>query len=68
MSGEGRDLPIRDHVYVDAVTGQELTRYSDIHTAMNRAVYSANNGSSLPGTLNHIDRLNIGPIPTNRLN
>ncbi|HZI09100.1 MAG TPA: M4 family metallopeptidase [Myxococcus sp.] len=51
VTGEGRELPIRDHVFVDAVTGEELLRASDIHTAMNRAVYSANNGTSLPGTL-----------------
>ncbi len=51
VTGEGRDLPIRDRVYVSALTGQELDRATEIHSAMNRAVYSANNGTTLPGTL-----------------
>jgi vibriolysin len=36
---------------VSARDGSILGRYTDIHTALNRAVYSANNGTSLPGTL-----------------
>ncbi|WPB78635.1 M4 family metallopeptidase [Archangium violaceum] len=51
VTGEGRDLPIRDHVYVNALTGAVESVASDIHAAQNRAVYSANNGTSLPGTL-----------------
>jgi Zn-dependent metalloprotease len=51
VSGEGRDLPIRDHVFVSALDGSELNRTTDIHSAMNRAVYSGNNTTSLPGTL-----------------
>jgi Zn-dependent metalloprotease len=51
VTGEGADLPIRDHVFVDATTGLVADRVSDIHAAKNRAVYSANNGTSLPGTL-----------------
>ncbi|WP_343073419.1 M4 family metallopeptidase [Pyxidicoccus fallax] len=51
VTGEGADLPIRDHVFVDATTGAVASRYADIHAAKNRAVYSANNGTSLPGTL-----------------
>jgi len=51
LTGEGADLPIRDRVYVDAITGLVADRISDIHSAKNRAVYSANNGTSLPGTL-----------------
>ncbi|MFP2908821.1 M4 family metallopeptidase [Pyxidicoccus sp. 3LFB2] len=51
VTGDGAGLPIRDHVYVDATNGVVADRVSDIHTALNRAVYSANNGTSLPGTL-----------------
>ncbi len=51
VTGEGLDLPIRDHVYVSALTGQEIDRTTEIHSALNRAVYSANNGTTLPGTI-----------------
>jgi Zn-dependent metalloprotease len=51
VTGEGLDLPIRDHVFVNALTGAIEDTTTDIHAAQNRAVYSANNGTSLPGTL-----------------
>ncbi|QRK05779.1 M4 family metallopeptidase [Archangium violaceum] len=51
VTGEGLDLPIRDHVYVSAQDGSIEGVATDIHSALNRAVYSANNGTSLPGTL-----------------
>jgi len=51
VTGEGALLPVRDHVFVSARDGSILGRATDIHPAQNRAVYSANNGSSLPGTL-----------------
>ncbi|WNG32816.1 peptidase M4 [Archangium violaceum] len=51
VSGEGEDLPIHDLVYVSALDGSILERHSKIHSALNRKVYSANNGSSTPGTL-----------------
>jgi vibriolysin len=51
VTGEGAELPIRDRVFVSAKDGSILGSDTDIHTVMNRAVYSANNGSSLPGTL-----------------
>jgi bacillolysin len=51
VTGEGLDLPIRDHVYVNALTGALEARDTEIHTAQNRAVYSSNNGTTLPGTL-----------------
>ncbi|MDC0708233.1 M4 family metallopeptidase [Stigmatella sp. ncwal1] len=44
-------LPVDDRLYVNAQNRQIALRDSRIHTALNRAVYSANNGSSLPGTL-----------------
>ncbi len=52
VTGEGRELPIRDHVFVSAADGKTVVeRATDIHTALNRAVYSGNNTTSLPGTL-----------------
>ncbi|HEX5752581.1 MAG TPA: M4 family metallopeptidase [Archangium sp.] len=51
VTGEGADLPIRDHVFVNALTGAIEDTTTEIHSAKNRAVYSANNGTSLPGTL-----------------
>ena len=51
VTGEGVGMPIRDRVYVDALNGAIVTRTPEIHTALNRRVYSANNGSSTPGTL-----------------
>jgi vibriolysin len=51
VTGVGAGMPIRDRVYVSARDGSVLGRSSDIHTALNRKVYSANNGTSLPGTL-----------------
>jgi vibriolysin len=44
-------VPVVDLVYVDAVTGALADRHPQIMTAKNRTVYSANNGTSLPGTL-----------------
>ncbi|MET0405974.1 MAG: M4 family metallopeptidase, partial [Cystobacter sp.] len=45
------ELPIRDLVYVSAQDGAIVARHAKIHTARNRLVHTANNGSSLPGTL-----------------
>ncbi|HZI08007.1 MAG TPA: M4 family metallopeptidase, partial [Archangium sp.] len=44
-------LPVEDLVYVNASNGSVALRAPKVHTAMNRALYSANNGTSLPGTL-----------------
>jgi vibriolysin len=44
-------LPVEDLVYINANNSKVALRDSVIHTAKNRAVYSANNGTSLPGTL-----------------
>jgi vibriolysin len=51
VTGEGDDLPVHDLVYVNASNGQIELRNPRIHTAINRRVHSANNGTSLPGTL-----------------
>lgn len=45
------DTPSIPVVFVDAHTGREIWRYDDLQTARNRNTYTANNGSSLPGTL-----------------
>jgi vibriolysin len=52
VTGEQADgLPMDNTVYVDAENGRTLATHSHIHTAQNRAVYSANNTTTLPGTL-----------------
>jgi vibriolysin len=45
-AGEGLD-----HIYADATTGDLVLRDSIIQHARNRRTYTANNGTSLPGTL-----------------
>jgi len=44
-------IPVEDVVYINANTGAVALRAPKVYTALNRAVYSANNGTSLPGTL-----------------
>ncbi|HEX5745438.1 MAG TPA: M4 family metallopeptidase [Archangium sp.] len=51
VTGENGDQPIREHVFVNALDGSITERTSDIHEARNRLVYSANNTTTLPGTL-----------------
>ncbi|MFP2904212.1 M4 family metallopeptidase [Pyxidicoccus sp. 3LFB2] len=51
VTGDGDGLPVRDHVFVDATTGAIAGRSGDIHSALSRSVYSANQGTFLPGTL-----------------
>ncbi len=46
VTGEGVDLPIHKRTYVSAQDASVLDEASEIHTALNRAVYSANNGTS----------------------
>jgi vibriolysin len=46
----GQD-PVRDKVYIDVDTGSIVGVHPQIHFALNRAAYSANNGTALPGTL-----------------
>jgi vibriolysin len=43
--------PARDKVYVDVDSGTIVAVYPQIHFARNRRIYTANNGTSLPGTL-----------------
>ena len=49
--GGGDTLPVDDLVYVDAQRGGTLAVHPQLHSALNRKVYSANNGSTTPGTL-----------------
>ncbi|WPB82014.1 M4 family metallopeptidase [Archangium violaceum] len=51
VTGNDGEQPIRDHVFVNALDGSIEERTSDIHEARNRMVYSANNTTTLPGTL-----------------
>ncbi|PTL76036.1 peptidase M4 [Vitiosangium sp. GDMCC 1.1324] len=51
VKGERDGMPADDLVYVDAERGGILLVNPRIHTAINRKVYSANNGSTTPGTL-----------------
>jgi Zn-dependent metalloprotease len=60
VTGEDGAQPIRDHVFVNALDGSIAERTSDIHEARNRSVYSANNTTTLPGTL----RISEGGITT----
>ena len=46
----GQD-PVRDKVYVDVDSGAIVAVHPQIHFAENRKIYSANNGTSIPGTL-----------------
>ena len=45
------DDPVRDKVYVDVGSAAILAVHPQIHSAKNRRVYSANNTTSIPGTL-----------------
>jgi vibriolysin len=47
-SAVGEEL---DWVFADATTGHLVTIHPTIHRARNRQTYSANNGTTLPGTL-----------------
>ncbi|OJT20212.1 peptidase M4 [Archangium sp. Cb G35] len=51
LKGERDGMPVHDLVYVDAQRGGILLVNPLIHDALNRRVYSANNGSTTPGTL-----------------
>ncbi|HEU4536222.1 MAG TPA: hypothetical protein VFS00_18990, partial [Polyangiaceae bacterium] len=49
--GDRDGTPFRDRVFVDARSGAVVDVHPQIHTGLNRKIYSGNNGSSLPGTL-----------------
>jgi vibriolysin len=62
---QGMDVlnPYRNKIYTDASTGTVLAVHPTIYFAENRKVYSANNGSSTPGTLKRTE----GQPPTSDL-
>ena len=49
--GERAATPVHDKVYVDVDSGTVVGVHPQIHSGLNRSTYSANNGTSLPGTL-----------------
>jgi vibriolysin len=51
VTGSRGQDPVRDKVYVDVDNGAILGVHPQIHFAESRKVYSANNGTTLPGTL-----------------
>ncbi|MBN1209954.1 MAG: peptidase M4, partial [Myxococcaceae bacterium] len=51
VKGERAGMPADDLIYVDALAGRVLALHPQLHSALNRQVYSANNGTSTPGTL-----------------
>ncbi|MCY1073690.1 M4 family metallopeptidase [Archangium lansingense] len=51
VTGESQGTPVREHVFLDALDGSIVQRTSDIHHVRNRSVYTANNTTTLPGTL-----------------
>lgn len=51
VTGTRGQNPVRDKVYIDVDSGAILGVHPQIHFAENRKVYSANNGTTLPGTL-----------------
>ncbi len=51
VAGMRGQNPARDKVYVDQDSGAIVAVYPQIYFAENRKVYSANNGTTIPGTL-----------------
>ncbi len=51
VEGRRGQNPARDKVYVDVDTNDIVAVYPQIHFAEARKVYSANNGTTIPGTL-----------------
>lgn len=49
--GQRAEGPARDKVYVDMDSGTVVGVHPQIHYGLNRRAHSANNGTSLPGTL-----------------
>lgn len=49
--GTRAQTPVRDKVYVDVDSGTVVGVHPQIQSGLNRSAYSANNGTSLPGTL-----------------
>ncbi len=55
VEGKRAQAPVRDKVYVDVDSGTVVGVHPQIHFGLNRQVYSAGNGTALPGTLARIE-------------
>jgi vibriolysin len=51
VSYDNQEGPQRDRIFADASGGNRLVRHPQHHYARNRRTYTANNGTSLPGSL-----------------
>jgi vibriolysin len=51
VTGEREGMPVEDLVYVDAERGEVLLVNPRIHSALQRKVHTASNGTATPGTL-----------------
>jgi vibriolysin len=51
VTGQRGEEPVRDAVYVDTASGKVVADYPQYQFAKSRKIYSAGNGSTLPGTL-----------------
>ncbi|HWU87995.1 MAG TPA: M4 family metallopeptidase, partial [Kofleriaceae bacterium] len=51
VEGQRGQNPVRDKVFVDVASGEIVAVHPQIFHARNRLTYSANNGTTLPGTL-----------------
>jgi vibriolysin len=60
IAGNRGQDPLKDKVYVDADTGAVVAIHPQIHFARTRATYSANNTTTIPGTLKRSE----GQAPT----
>jgi vibriolysin len=55
VKGEREGMPADDLLYVDAERGGVLALHPQHHPALDRHVYSADNGTTTPGTLQRIE-------------
>ncbi len=51
VAGSRGDGPYQDRVYLDADDGSLVARIGLLHTSLYRKIYTANGGTSIPGTL-----------------
>lgn len=66
VEGKRGQDPVRDKVFVDVESGNIVAVHPTIHHARNRATHSANNGTTLPGTL--IRSETQAPVADNTVN
>ena len=61
MQSQPPSMPV---VFVNAKTGEVLWRYDNLQSAKNRKVYSANNGTTIPGTLKRVEGQSVNSDST----